>query len=123
MFYSNGLVAIRHNFADIMHFKVNSGRKSAILNLIDLKFFSAYPSVKSHFGFIVMVWLSGTVFQILNRIKSIMATSPLGHFEYYLANFITAFPSVKMYILLYGNGLAIWYGYPDITHIFEFIIF
>ena len=45
---SNGL-ASWHGFPDITHIKVNNGHKSesAILNFIELKFFRAYPSLKT----------------------------------------------------------------------------
>ena len=48
--FGNGL-AIWHGFPNIRHIKVNNGRKSAILNLIELKFFRAYPSLKPHILF------------------------------------------------------------------------
>ena len=51
-----------------MHIEVKSGRRSAILNLIKLKFFMVYPYLKLH-------------------------------------------------ILFYSKGLAIWFGFPDIMHI------
>ena len=50
LFYNNGLAIwhgfpdIKHSkdsFPDITHIKVNNGRKSAILKLIELKFFRA----------------------------------------------------------------------------------
>ena len=28
-----------------------------------------------------------------------------------------AYPHLKPHILFYSNGLAIWYDFPDITHI------
>ena len=45
LFNSNGL-AIWHGFLVITHIQVNSGRRSAILNLIILKFFTVYPYLK-----------------------------------------------------------------------------
>ena len=42
-----------------MHIKINKGRKSSILNLIELKLFIAYPSVKPRFCCMVMVYPSG----------------------------------------------------------------
>ena len=53
------------SFPDITHIKVNNGLKFAILNLIDLKLFRVYPSLKLH-------------------------------------------------ILFYSNGLDFWHGLPDI---------
>ena len=53
IFHSNGL-AIWHSLSGIRHIKVNYGRQSAILNLIKLKFFRAYPWNRT-FCFIVMV--------------------------------------------------------------------
>ena len=47
LFYSNGL-AIWHSFPDIIHIKVNNGRKSPFLHLIELIFFRAYPTLKPH---------------------------------------------------------------------------
>ena len=45
---TNGL-AIWQSFPDTTHIKVNNnGRKSAILDLIKLTFFRAYPSLKPH---------------------------------------------------------------------------
>ena len=32
-------------------------------------------------------------------------------------NFFTEYPYLKLHILFYSNGLAIWSGFPDITHI------
>ena len=32
-------------------------------------------------------------------------------------NFLSVNPFIKSHILLYGNSLAIWHGFPDITHI------
>ena len=46
-FYCNGL-AVQHGFPDIMYIKVNNGHQPAILNLIQLIFFRAYPYLKSH---------------------------------------------------------------------------
>ena len=31
--------------------------------------------------------------------------------------FFRAYPSLKPYMLLNGNGLAIWHSFPDIMHI------
>ena len=45
LFYSKGVV-IWHGFPDITHIKINNGSKSAIFNLIELKFFRAYLSLK-----------------------------------------------------------------------------
>ena len=50
LFYSNDL-AIRHAFPDITHIKVNNNCKSAILNLIKLKFIRAYLFLKLHILF------------------------------------------------------------------------
>ena len=32
--------------------------------------------------------------------------------------FFGAYHHLKLYILFYGDGLAIWHGFPDITHIY-----
>ena len=60
--------SIWNDFTDIMHIKVNNGSKLAILNLIQLKLFKPYPSLKLH-------------------------------------------------ILFYGNGIANWHGLSDISNI------
>ena len=44
-------LAIWPSFTDIMHIKVNNGRKSAIIELIELTFFTEYPSLKPHILF------------------------------------------------------------------------
>ena len=49
-FYSNGL-AMWPGYPDITHVNVNNGCKSAILNLIKLNIFRAYPSLKPHILF------------------------------------------------------------------------
>ena len=55
-------------YLDITHIKVNNGRMSAILNLT-VNFFRAHLSLKlAHFG-LVMVKLSGMIFQILSILK------------------------------------------------------
>ena len=38
----------------------------------------------------------------------------VGHFEFI---HVEIFPYLELHILLYSNGLAIWSGFPDITHI------
>ena len=38
-------------FPDITHIKANDGRMSAIFNLLELKFFRVYPSLKPHILF------------------------------------------------------------------------
>ena len=47
---SNDL-AISHGFPDNRHIEVNDGRKSAILNIVDLKSFRAYPLPIPHILF------------------------------------------------------------------------
>ena len=49
-FFTNGL-AIWHGLPDIRCIKVNNGRKSAILNLIELNFFRSFPHIKHHILF------------------------------------------------------------------------
>ena len=34
-----------------------------------------------------------------------------------ILNFFTEYPYLKLHILFYSNGLAIWSGFQDITHI------
>ena len=50
LFYSNGL-AIQHGLQNNGHVKVNNGRKAAILNLIESKFFKMHPLLTSHILF------------------------------------------------------------------------
>ena len=33
--------------------------------------------------------------------------------------FFRSYPSLKRHILFYRNGLAIWHGFPDTTHIMD----
>ena len=51
--YANfkGYRAIWHGLSGIRHIKVNYGRQSTILNLIQLKIFKAYPYLKPHILF------------------------------------------------------------------------
>ena len=59
LFYSNGL-AIWHGFPDITHnYKGNNVHKSVILNLIKLKYFRSYPSLKANilfYGDGLVIW-------------------------------------------------------------------
>ena len=34
-----------------------------------------------------------------------------------MLKFFMAYPYLELHILFYSNGLAIWSGFPDITHI------
>ena len=43
-----------------------------------------------------------------------MITSP--HFKIYRSAFSRAYSLLKPQMLFYGDGLATWYGFPDITH-------
>ena len=59
LFYSNGLaICIWHSFHDIIHIKADKDPKLAILNLIELTFFRAYPSFNP--------FTTGARFQVLN---------------------------------------------------------
>ena len=74
VFHSNG-IAIWHGFPVITHIEVKSGRRSAISNLIKLKFFMVYPYLKLHFLFYsngLAIW-SG--FPDITHIKKIMANN------------------------------------------------
>ena len=54
------MVQLSGSFPDIIHIKVNNGLKLANLNLIELKFFRAYPYLKQHILFFInnlAIWL------------------------------------------------------------------
>ena len=70
LFYNNRL-ATWHGFPDITHniINVNNGRYSGHFEFDQVEFFSAFQSGNYKFCFIVIVPLSGTVFQILRLWK------------------------------------------------------
>ena len=82
--------------------------KSAFLNLFQLKFLRVQAPMKSHL-------FTGTFFQIFLIFNAIYNNGS----KSVIFSFIEfkAYRSLKGHILLYDNGLAIWHGYSDITHI------
>ena len=38
-------------------------------------------------------------------------------FNFIMLKFFRVYPYLELHILFYSNGLAIWSGFPDITHI------
>ena len=101
-----------------MHFKVNNGCKSAFLNLIEMKFFRAFYSLKSHLLFHsndLLIW-HGFPDIIHNiKVKNSLKSAILNLIE---LKKIIAYPSLKVHILLYSNGLAISNGLLDITYMY-----
>ena len=110
LFNSDGL-AIWHYFPVIKHIKVKSGNRSAILKLIKLIFFTVYPYLQPHIFF-----NSNGLDRNLGRFSSYYVYSIEKHSKvnkFYQSEISRAYPPP---LLFYCNGLAIWYGFPDITH-------
>ena len=63
-----------------------------------------------------MVELFGTVFQLL-PIYSSQKWPQVGHFVLDQVEISTGYPHLKPHILFDSNDLAIWHGFPVITHI------
>ena len=86
---------------------------SAILNLIKLIFFRAYPSPKPYILFYSNSQLRFS--HILRILLSIMAANDILNFI--KLTFFRAYPFLKSHIVFNSNGPAIWNSFLDIMHI------
>ena len=48
---------------------------------------------------------------------SIGSSRRLAILNFIMLKFFMAYPYLELHILFYSNGLGIWSGFPDITHI------
>ena len=56
----------------------------------------------------------------MNRVNEKICRSEVpqvGQFEFFHVEIFMAYPYLEQHIMFYSNGLAIWSGFPDITHI------
>ena len=104
LLYSNDL-SILHGFQDNMHVNVNTGRKSAILNFVELTIFKAYLSLKPHILFIIMAQISGMHgFSDITHIEvNSGCKSAIFNKKY---KFVRACPSLKPHIVFHCKGIA-----------------
>ena len=106
LFNSDGL-AIWHDFSVIMHIKVKSGRRSAILNLIMLNFFMVYPYLKLHILFDsngLAIWSGFPDIRILQKLWPI-----IGHFGRHDQVFVRILPNFKLIGAI--SEMDIWYKF------------
>ena len=92
-------------FQDIMHIKINNVCKSAILYLINLKNFKAYPSLKSH---ILLYTNCLAIWHSFPDITVVIRYNTIGVVHKYESCYkpIVLYKMVRFYLVLLGTILS-----------------